>query len=1393
VQRFQHTLFVAGLWVLNLVPAVLAVRVVSDRIDGLELQEQALPWEARQCGDHTLANVGQARFLGDRLEQAIPYMSYNIALPAGAARPIVTVQDSILEPFVGSLASLANCDTGQAFVAKPVPTTLGGIQYSSVIARDGLAQIRISIPVLIRNGSSWSVRTSFRVRVSWNAPTTASAGSLGKRALADVINPQGAQRFAQKIAHKPLRRVAGDIPTGTEWLASIPIGDRDLATFKEDGVYQLSFAQMKQAFAAQSVSSLLDGIPVKRLLMCAGSADTLREVPSTATAQLGILQELPITILDHSSLTNMTPDSTWDEGDTLVFFASGTSLWKRMDLENPTLSVPGMEYYFSSNPYSFTRNFYLGVLPEGKSGKRLATLATRSGGTSVSSITRYVRAERDLMLRDANFGPTSSGFEDNTGREWFWIWGSTFRDSLQVSADEITMPQVASLPGLQGDSAKVAVAFFPYRSTEASGSVGAVPPSQIVSQKLSGSSLDERYSGLKFVFIANGDTANSLKIRQPLGQFVCSLKGLTKTGNRYSMRIGPNGMMYDRFDGYSIAYPLAPQWLDSNETWLPGSLNGVRAFSFANAPANLQVLKLQGDFPVGFIPQQNGAFVDSLAPAMDVRYHLFKTGSYRAVTTILPWLPETGRITDLTNLSGQYDYVIVVPRAWVPAAMELAKFRSGGTARDIIRTAVVDVEDIWQQYGSGAPSPMAIRDFLRMARESWSDLRYVVMVGSGHADMRLIRSSSPEVVMPLFEKEDQGNNDYFGILDSGEAMFYGKYSRDLIVGRLPFSSVSQLTAYVRKIKQQEELTQQDNGNWRNTILMTADDDRQREHIDKVQDHTGQAERILKTLSQNASADGYQIDMQRLYLLTYEANSAYQKPEAARDLISRINQGALFTVWFGHGSSVDWADEGLLQPIALTELINKGRYTILGSFACTVGRFDIPGSPSLSEFFVEAVDKGAIAAIGSMRESYPSQNESFASKVLVQSTIGEAGTLGEAYHRAKGVGLDSFSSQRYNDEKYVLIGEPVLALPLVSAQVQLDQKIDTLQALQHVVLSGKVKKAPSSGKVFLEVLQGPELRVLIGNYGTKPDGDPDNVYDSTHYQGRMIYSEVLPYNKGKFSTDFVMPRKINFGDTAVQIRLWAWSPGDTTLGRGLYQNIRIDGTSNYQDSIHDTIPPSIGFRPCGLPDSLSRNYSLSKPLQLEIPACVEVIVKDSTGIDLREQPDEGVSFEIKDFKAPWHPWPFIEQSGKRVVGRMDFTTKWNPGSYLFRVQAQDILGNQNVQEISVQLNAGLTQGLSGVFNAPNPMKKITTFYFRNLAENYSSQVSIEIYGMDGRLVKVFRNAISGSTQWDGKDQRGRMLANGLYYYVVTSVVYTTASDGSKKVKRFQEKQKLVISR
>jgi flagellar hook assembly protein FlgD len=85
-----------------------------------------------------------------------------------------------------------------------------------------------------------------------------------------------------------------------------------------------------------------------------------------------------------------------------------------------------------------------------------------------------------------------------------------------------------------------------------------------------------------------------------------------------------------------------------------------------------------------------------------------------------------------------------------------------------------------------------------------------------------------------------------------------------------------------------------------------------------------------------------------------------------------------------------------------------------------------------------------------------------------------------------------------------------------------------------------------------------------------------------------------------------------------------------------------------------------------------------------------------------------------------------------------------------------------------------------YNIPNPMKrKGTTFYFSTILPTEDVDFSdlsaavdrvefeIRVFNQSGKLVKIFPRALSGSTHWDGLDEWGQLLANGVYFYKITA--------------------------
>ena len=1149
------------------------------------------------------------------------------------------------------------------------------------------------------------------------------------------------------------------------FIAQFAVGDKNVATFSEDGLYAVDFATIKKALAQSKRQGDLDGIQVEKLCIFAASPDTLSDkVPARAFLEPNQLFEIPIDVKDANG------NGIFDAGDTLFFVGYGTSIWKRAD----------QDYYHSHSPYSFYQNFQLGWKSSGKGLRMGNYLSEPSGAGKSIEWMRYVRAEKDVMLRDTYYG-RNGDWENASGREWFWLWHGR-RDSSDYSNSDLIQPQVQNLPGrIAGGREYLGVSFFPYRSLWSSSAetIG----DQVQDFEMSGKSYQERMDGIHFTMTVNGKKLSRKSAKLiPGNTFRLDNPGYKDKGNSFGLTMLPNDYQFDRFDGYTVAYQWNPV-VDSAEWLLPGQVSGVIQIPVGK-DADLRIMKFVNYRQVGLLSIKDGIARDSLSASDNVRYLAYRKGIYRKTVSVFgtPVKPS-GVLSDISRIDSRTEYLIISPAEFLNGALTLSKFRSEGSAVTTLSTSVVAVEDIYSKYTGGALSPVAIRNYIAYARTKCKKLKYVLLLGAGHYDYRGVNTQLGKNFMPPYENESVASDDFFGALDPGEMILYGKYDLDVAIGRLPVSTVQELSNYIEKVKEYEKVGLYDHSEWRSSLLLAADDALNGRDVDYTE-HTKLQETLARSFDSMATAQNHRWNLKKIYLLDYPADAAGQKKDAVDDFINIMNQGALVTVYFGHGSMTDWAAEGLLKPSYIAKLSNRGRLTILNSFSCTVGRFDKGNARSLSEEFVLASQVGSIASLGSTRESFSTYNEPFGREFLIRLLETDGQLIGDAYRMAKNSVGEGFSRQRFNNELYVLIGEPVIQMPKASMKVYFDATVDTLKALDRVKLSGSVS-GMKDGFIGISLREGKRSKRLYNGLDIEDD-TVDVVYD-----GALIHSQVVPVSGGRFQTEFVSPRKLSFGDTAAQLSAWAYSSKERSVGRFLKQNIRISGVSAYADSINDQAPPSIQIQTC-YGGGVATSFADGETVKLQSPACLQVTIEDSTAIDFREQPDEGVSFEVVGIEHPYHPGPFLEQTSKRVVVRKAFNEESYPeGKYVFKVRAQDVLGNVATKTLNLEITEDMKSGLQDVFNVPNPVgKKGTTFYFKNLAVNRNSTVNIFIYNQNGRLVKVIKNAVSGLTHWDGRDNHGRLLANGLYHYVVRSEV---DAQGSFKKKTWTKKQKLLISR
>lgn len=1364
--------FILRLWICMLLcgVAAFASTVLEDSPKRFVLKDEVLDSEPQGCTDDIGRPVEGMRFIPENAtylkDGDVPYRFYRIALPNGN-QPNVAVSVESRVALKGKPCAGQQLASGPVSVGKP-------------FLKDGLWIVDVGVPLYEGSrGGTIQLRKSFKLQVDF---VGAGAGkNPGPRALSRVVNPKAGARFGEpsESAQKALRRSAPKDLQNVKFLAEFLIGDKNIATMSEDGLYAVDYATIKNALPFQYQNEL-DGISISKLCVFGASPDTLGDiVPGKSELVPSRIFEIPIEVRDHSKKGAGPADGTFNDGDSILFIGYGTSFWKSAFVEDPLHTGGKMDYFHSSSPYSYYQHFQFGYKTTGNGIRLDQTLKTPNGSGKDISWMRYVRGEKDLLLRDSYY-EWSGEWESGTGKEWFWAWHSR-KDTSTLSSSELITPETSNLPGLiAGTRQYLGVSFFPYRSVWAADVGG--EDDQVPDLELSTKSYEERMDGVNFNFKVNGKTLSVEDFKlMPGHTFWTEKAAFQNGGNAYSLTMLPNDKQFDRFDGYTVAYQWNPV-IDTSAWLLPGRVSGV-----IRIPVNsdVNVLKFVNMEPKGLLSVAGGYAKDTVSALDDVRYLAYKKNVYLKTIQVQSSIANvSGALTDLSQIDRNTEYLIVAPQEFLDAAVALKKFRMEGSAVTKIPTTVVSVADIYRNYTAGTLSPAAIRNYIAYAYSVCPKLRYVLLAGSGHFDYRGNNSRYAKNFIPPFEMESSVTEDYYAVLDSGEFVRNGSYDLDVAVGRLPVSTPLEFANYLEKVKDYEQMGGFDHSNWRSNLLMSADDAKNGPNLDYTQ-HTVLQESIAALVDSLSAAQKAQWRMRKIYLLDYAEDAGGKKKDATENFLSVMNQGALITTYFGHGSMTEWASEGLLKPSYLSKLSNRGRYTILGSFSCTVGRFDKGDERSLSEEFMIANKVGSIASVGATRETFAKFNEKFGKNFVLNMLKTSGVFIGDAFVAAKGREFREFSRQRNNDENYVLIGEPVIQMPRSDLKVSLDQSLDTLKALDKMKLSGQVQGL-GNGNISLSIREGRYAkRLFLG----LEDMDPDSL--DVSFEGSLIYSEEIPVKNGRFETEFITPRKLAFGDTAAELTAWAYSKDNPKIGRMLRQHISISGVSSYADSIKDDVPPSIQIQSC-YGSGYNTGFADGQSVKLQAPACLQIVVEDSTAIDYREEADEGISFEVVGVGDPFHPWPYLEQNSRKAVVRMIFASATYPeGKYLFKVKAHDVLGNASVKTLNLEITEDMKSGLEDVFNVPNPMgKKGTTFYFKNLAVDRTSAVDIFIYNQHGRLVKVIRNAISGKTHWDGRDNFGRLLANGLYHYVVRSNVEATEDF---KRKTWTKKQKLLISR
>jgi hypothetical protein len=340
--------------------------------------------------------------------------------------------------------------------------------------------------------------------------------------------------------------------------------------------------------------------------------------------------------------------------------------------------------------------------------------------------------------------------------------------------------------------------------------------------------------------------------------------------------------------------------------------------------------------------------------------------------------------------SGQgYDLVIISHKDFLGSLQPLKKLRESQG----LRVALVDIEDLYDEFNFGNKNPKVIKDFLASAKANWrKPPRYVLLVGDASFDPRNYYGFGDVDFVPtkLIDTVymETASDDWFVDLNNDGLP-------EMAIGRLPVQTAEEAAIVVSKIVGYEQTARQ------NEALLVAD-----MKGEKDLDFEAAAEEVRALLPPN-------ITVREIFRSNFGSD-----PQARGEILRDINLGPLFVNFIGHGTVWGWNGD-ILSTNDADYLTNGFHLPFFVSMTCLNGWFHDPYLESLAEMLLKAKGGGAVAVWTSSGLTEPDR-QAILNKELIRLLFNnkESLTLGEATARAK----SSVSDQDVR-KTWILFGDP----------------------------------------------------------------------------------------------------------------------------------------------------------------------------------------------------------------------------------------------------------------------------------------------------------------------------------------------------------------------------------
>ena len=527
-----------------------------------------------------------------------------------------------------------------------------------------------------------------------------------------------------------------------------------------------------------------------------------------------------------------------------------------------------------------------------------------------------------------------------------------------------------------------------------------------------------------------------------------------KSGTSHSLVVqndnngsSPNTMMNDWYD---IVYPKQISLLNDSLLFTMGNeiQKKLRIIKVNNAPnSNLVIYKVKSKLErisnVQFIGT-DFYFADTVSAG----------DAYVAVAPsriLKPVFYYAKIFQNLRNYNVQADYIAITNPVFMQSAQNYVNQISQLYS---VKTALFSVNDIFDQFGYGYPTPKSIKQFLMLSFQNWNSPKptYLELIGDADYDYKKYTFINKGVIgggnyVPSYG--DPVSDTWYTMWDTNDI-----YIPQMEVGRIPINTPQELNSYLTKVQNNYSLPYNE---WNKRYLFFSGGSNPSEFIQLKAAN----DLVIKNLVLPKPISGR-------YAHFYKTANPFTDfgPFTSNQISNAISQGGVFISYVGHSGTATW-DNSISDVSQLRNSVNRN--PLITDFGCSTNKFAEPDIVCFGEHFLLDNDGQAIGYIGNSSLGFVTTAVEMP-KLFYQSILLDTlHQIGRAHLQSKINMLATYgTSQVYNifTLTNTLLGDPII-------QLKVPNKPNLNIAANDIILnSNNINESADS----------VNLLVVINNYG-----------------------------------------------------------------------------------------------------------------------------------------------------------------------------------------------------------------------------------------------------------------------------------------------------------------------